>query len=57
MLPWDVWGECWRPTRGRRATLDKLLDEVADACDSDNLAAVAALYTHEVLRVPPELVC
>ena len=58
MLPWDVWGRMEEAYKGEAGDdYDKLLDEVADACDSDNLAAVAALYTHEVLRVPPELVC
>ncbi len=58
MLPWDVWGRMEEAYKGETGDdYDKLLDEVAGECASDNLAALVDLYAHEVLRVPPELVC
>ena len=35
---------------------DGLLDELAEVCASDDTDAVSALYKHEDLRVPEQLI-
>jgi len=56
-LPWDEWGRMTDAYEGNTGEdYDLLLDEVAAVCASDDPAAVAALYQHEDLRVPEELI-
>jgi hypothetical protein len=56
MLPWDEWGRMTAAYRGATgADYDQLIDAVAAVCAADEPDAIAALYAHEELRVPPEL--
>ncbi|WP_405160908.1 transglutaminase domain-containing protein [Nocardia sp. NBC_01499] len=57
MLPWDVWGRMEAAYNGQTgADYDELLDTVATTTAGDDLAAIAELYAHDELRVPPELI-
>jgi transglutaminase superfamily protein len=56
-LPWDEWGRMTDAYAGKTgADYDALLDELADVCATDDPAAVSALYGHEDLRVPADLI-
>jgi Transglutaminase-like superfamily len=56
MLPWDEWGRMVDSFQGRTgADYDELLDLVAAACEADDPEFAAAVYQHEELRVPAEL--
>jgi hypothetical protein len=58
MLPWDEWGRMTDAYDGKTgAEYDLLLDEIAEVCAGDNPVAVRALYEHEDLRVPENLIC
>jgi hypothetical protein len=57
MLPWDEWGKMEAAYKGEAGPdYDELLDAVADVCASNDLAAIAELYSRDALRVPPELI-
>lgn len=57
MLPWDEWGRMTAAYNGETGPdYDQLLDTVAAVCAADELAAVTALYEHDDLRVPTNLV-
>ncbi|MCA0157115.1 transglutaminase-like domain-containing protein [Tsukamurella sp. M9C] len=57
MLPWDEWGRMTEAYDGETGPdYDSLLDEIADACASEDATAVASIYEHADLRVPDELV-
>ncbi|MEV0676939.1 transglutaminase-like domain-containing protein [Actinosynnema sp. NPDC050436] len=57
VLPWDEWGRMAEAYEGRTGEdYDVLLDELADVCASDDLPAVRALYEHDDLRVPDDLI-
>lgn len=57
MLPWDEWGRMTAAYRDETgADYNELLDELATVCAADDPAAVTALYAHDDLRVPGELV-
>jgi hypothetical protein len=57
VLPWDEWGRMTEAYDGQTgADYDDLLDTLARVCADDEPAAVAALYAHEHLTVPPALV-
>ncbi|MEJ2857545.1 MULTISPECIES: transglutaminase-like domain-containing protein [unclassified Saccharothrix] len=56
-LPWDEWGHMTAAYEGKTGPdYDALLDELAKVCDTDDPAAVSALYEHEDLRVPEDLI-
>jgi hypothetical protein len=56
VLPWDEWGRMTDAYAGHTgADYDDLLDTLARVCADDEPAAVAALYAHEDLTVPPAL--
>jgi hypothetical protein len=56
-LPWDEWGRMTDAYDGKTGpAYDELLDTVARTCATDDQAAIAALYTHNDLRVPPGLI-
>ena len=56
VLPWDEWGRMTDAYAGKTgADYDDLLDTLARVCADDDAAAVAALYAHEDLTVPPAL--
>jgi hypothetical protein len=58
MLPWDEWGRMTDAYNGETGPdYDELLDEVATVCAADDPRAVAALYEHVDLRVPPSMIC
>jgi hypothetical protein len=58
MLPWDDWGRMSASYKGETgADYDELIDMIAAVCASDDSDAVADFYTHDELRVPPELIC
>ncbi|SFN92756.1 Transglutaminase-like superfamily protein [Streptomyces sp. cf124] len=55
-LNWDEWGRMTAAYEGRTGTdYDQLIDEVADACAKDDPAALARLFSHGDLAVPPHL--
>ncbi len=55
MLPWDEWGPMRASYDGTTgADLDELIDEVAEACASDDLDRIQRTYAD--LSVPEELV-
>ncbi|QIS06949.1 transglutaminase [Nocardia brasiliensis] len=57
MLPWDEWGRMTASYNGETGPdYDELLDTIAATCTGDDLAAIAELYAHDELRVPPELI-
>lgn len=57
MLPWDGWGRMSAAYAGQTdADYDKLIDEVAAACASDNPRHVADLYSRPELQVPAKLI-
>jgi len=56
MLPWDEWGRMTDAYEGRTgADYDGLLDELAAASASDDLARISTVYEHPDLTVPPRL--
>ncbi|HET9059695.1 MAG TPA: transglutaminase domain-containing protein [Acidimicrobiales bacterium] len=58
MLPWDEWGQMTAAYAGQTGPeYDQLLDTVAAMCVADDPVAIADLYAHEDLRVPPHLIC
>jgi hypothetical protein len=58
MLPWDEWGRMTDAYKGETGRdYDELLDEVAAVCAADDPRAVAALYEHVDLQVPPSMIC
>jgi hypothetical protein len=53
MLPWDEWGRMGASYKGETgADFDALMDTIADVCASDDLAAIADLYSTDELRAP-----
>jgi hypothetical protein len=57
MLPWDEWGRMTDAYKGETGRdYDELLDEVATVCAGDDFRAVAALYEHVDLQVPPDMI-
>ena len=57
MLPWDEWGRMADAYEDRTgADYDELLDRLAEVCAGDDSDEIAAMYTHEDLRVPAELI-
>lgn len=58
MLPWDEWGRMTDAYKGETGPdYDELLDEIATACAVDDPRAIAALYEHADLKVPPNMIC
>ena len=56
-LPWDEWGQMTASYEGRTdAAFDALIDQVAEACASDDPARLESTYAAEDLRVPADLV-
>jgi hypothetical protein len=56
-LPWDEWGQMEAAYKGETdASYDELLDTLAIACNTDDPAAIAALYTRDEFTVPAELI-
>lgn len=56
MLPWHERGRMTASYSGETGPdYDELLDAIAATCTSEDLAAIAELYAHNELRVPPEL--
>lgn len=56
-LPWDEWGRMTASYRGETdASFDALIDEVATACASDDLAVIERTYRSRDLAAPPELI-
>jgi len=57
VLPWDEWGRMTDAYSGHTGPdYDDLLDTLARVCADDEPEAVAALYAHPDLTVPPALV-
>jgi len=57
MLPWDEWGRMTDSYEGRTdADYDELMDLVAAACSSNDLAAIRAAYATEDLAVPDSMI-
>lgn len=57
-LPWDEWGRMTEAYDDKTGTdYDELLDTLASTCAADDPAAVAALFAHDDLRVPTDLIC
>ncbi|MBB5891261.1 transglutaminase domain-containing protein [Kutzneria kofuensis] len=55
-LPWDEWGRMEDSYQGRTGDdFDELMDRIADACGTDDPAAVQAIYAAEDLAVPEEV--
>jgi len=53
MLPWDEWGRMRLSYEGETGPeLDTLIDEVADACASDDRSLIEHMYLAEDLSVP-----
>jgi hypothetical protein len=56
VLPWDEWGRMTEAYAGQTgADYDGLLDALARICEDDEPAAVAGLYAHDDLTVPPAM--
>jgi hypothetical protein len=57
MLPWDEWGRMTDSYEGKTgAEYDKLMDLVAAACSSNDLATIRAVYATEDLAVPSSMI-
>lgn len=57
-LPWDEWGRMTDAYDGKTdAVYDDLLDALASTCAAADPAAVAAIYAHDNLRVPTDVIC
>jgi hypothetical protein len=57
MLPWDEWGRMDASYKGQTgADYDELLDTIAGVCAGGDPGALADLYAHDELRVPPGLI-
>ncbi|HEX4725185.1 MAG TPA: transglutaminase-like domain-containing protein [Pseudonocardiaceae bacterium] len=55
-LPWDEWGRMTEAYAGKTGPdYEKLMDELARVCAADDPAEIAELYTHELLRVPDDV--
>lgn len=55
-LNWDEWGRMTAAYEGRTGSdYEQLIDEVADTCATDDPAALARLFSHGDLAVPPHL--
>jgi hypothetical protein len=58
MLPWDEWGRMTASYNGETGPeYDELLDTIATTSAGEDLAAIAEVYSHDELRLPPELIC
>lgn len=58
MLPWDEWGRMEASYKSETgADYDQLIDTIAAVCASDDLSAIADLYSCDELKVPSELIC
>jgi hypothetical protein len=58
MLPWDEWGRMTDAYKGETGPdYDELLDEIAAVCAVDDPRAIASMYEHVDLRVPPGMIC
>ncbi|WP_416969489.1 transglutaminase domain-containing protein [Streptomyces sp. 4F14] len=56
MLPWDEWGRMTEAYEGRTGEeYDRLMDEVARACEREEPAVLAELFAREELAVPRAL--
>ncbi len=56
MLPWDEWSRMQPSYEGTSGPeFDRLIDQVADACASDDPSIIEQTYLAEDLSVPPEL--
>jgi len=56
-LPWDEWGRMSDAYQGKTgADYDELLDELASVCAADDPVDMSALYAHDLLRVPDDLI-
>jgi hypothetical protein len=56
MLPWDEWGRMTAAYEGTTGSdYDRLIDEVAATCRTDDPEAMTRLYTNEDLAVPDHL--
>jgi hypothetical protein len=52
-LPWDEWGRMEDSFKGHTGDdFDRLMDRIADACVTDDPAAIEAVYATEDLSVP-----
>jgi len=55
-LPWDEWGRMTEAYEGATGPdYDALLDEVAEACASENAARLTGLFERPEFKVPPAL--
>lgn len=57
MLPWDEWGRMTASYQGTTGPeYDALMDQIADACATDEPAAISKVYASEDLTVPEDMI-
>jgi hypothetical protein len=57
MLPWDEWGRMRASYEGKTGPgYDRLIDNVAATCASEDSSAITRLYAHEDLAVPHDMI-